>query len=132
MAAMTLSRREALAMSGAGLAGIGIGGAFAVPAAALSPDVRKPGFPTVRGYGPLRKAGEELALPRGFSYTTFGKVGEPMSDGLPTPGAHDGMGVFREGAHRLRIIRNHEIDLDIPKVKQKSLSKTRPYDRAAP
>lgn len=119
-------------MSGAGLASIGIGGAFAVPAAALSPDVQKPGFPTVRGYGPLRKAGEELALPRGFSYTTFGKVGEPMSDGLPTPGAHDGMGVFREGAHRLRIIRNHEIDLDIPKVKQKSLSKTRPYDRAAP
>src|SRR6478736_4028992 len=129
---MTLSRREVLAMSGAGLASIGIGGAFAVPAAALSPDARRPGFPTVRGYGPLKKAGRELALPDGFSYTTFGRVGATMSDGRDTPGAHDGMGLFKEGQHRLRIIRNHELDLDIPGVKQRSLAKTHAYDRAAP
>jgi secreted PhoX family phosphatase len=129
---MTLSRRDILAMSGAGLAGIGIGGAFTVPAAALSPHALRPGFPTVPGYGRLAKAGRELALPPGFSYTTFGRVGTPMSDGLPTPGAHDGMALFREGADRLRLIRNHEVDLDIPGVKRQALSPVRAYDRAAP
>lgn len=129
---MTLSRRDILAMSGAGLASIGVGGAFTVPAAAVSPDALKPGFPTVRGWGPLRRAGRELALPKGFSYTAFGRVGTAMSDGLPTPGAHDGMALFRAGEHRLRLLRNHEIDLDIPGVRQQALTKERAYDRAAP
>jgi secreted PhoX family phosphatase len=118
-------------MSG-GIAGVGITGAFVVPAAAVGAKPTGPGSPAVDGYGPLAKAGPELALPKGFSYTTFGRVGSTMSDGLPTPGAHDGIGMFRAGDHRVRLIRNHEIDLDIPGTKQRSISPVRPYDRAAP
>ena len=55
-----------------------------------------------------------------------------MSDGLPTPGCHDGQAVFAAGRGRARLIRNHELDLDIPGVGQRSLSKTMAYDRAAP
>ena len=127
---MTLSRRDVLAMSGVGLAGLGLGGAFTVPAGAVRPSAG-PGS-SARGLGPLRKAGRELALPPGFSYTAFGRVGAPMSDGLPTPGAHDGMALFEEGPHRLRLIRNHEIDLDIPGTRQRSLAPERAYDRSAP
>jgi hypothetical protein len=72
-------------MSG-GLATAGVAGAFVVPADAVASP--RPGSPSVDGYGPLSKAGKQLALPRGFSYTTFGEVGTPISDGHPTPGCH--------------------------------------------
>ncbi|HEY6402987.1 MAG TPA: alkaline phosphatase PhoX [Blastocatellia bacterium] len=35
-----------------------------------------------------------LALPAGFKYNAFGKTGEIMTDGRPTPAAHDGMAAF--------------------------------------
>ncbi|WP_261571272.1 PhoX family protein [Frankia gtarii] len=37
------------------------------------------------GFGSLRPVGPELALPPGFRYTSFGRAGTPMSDGLPNP-----------------------------------------------
>lgn len=55
-----------------------------------------------------------------------------MSDGLPTPQAHDGQAVFAAGSGRVRLIRNHELDLDIPGVTQKALGPKNAYDRAAP
>lgn len=64
-------------------------------------------------YGPLaptadRTTGETLiALPEGFSYVTFGRTGEVMSDGIPTPSNHDGMAAFGTSRH-VRIVRNHE------------------------
>ncbi len=66
------------------------------------------------GYGPLIPAGPELALPEGFSYTVLGAEGQLMSDGLPTPRAHDGMGLFEigqdEAGHDLvRLVRNQEV-----------------------
>lgn len=69
------------------------------------------------GYGELtrKKARNEptgpdyLALPEGFSYVVFGKIGEPMSDGTPTPRSHDGMGAFALSRDRVRLIRNHEL-----------------------
>ncbi|MEU8247172.1 alkaline phosphatase PhoX [Nonomuraea sp. NPDC048916] len=68
------------------------------------------------GYGPLRRTrsrntGEELlALPAGFSYVVLGQTGTPMSDGVATPIAHDGMAAF-PGTRRgtVRLIRNHEV-----------------------
>ncbi len=60
-------------------------------------------------YGPLREAGPELALPEGFRYRRFGITGSAMSDGLPTPGAHDGMAAFRLPNGNVRLIRNHEL-----------------------
>jgi uncharacterized protein len=71
-----------------------------------------------RGYGPLRRKADQhgrfiLALPRGFSYVTFGDIGSPMSDGTPTPLALDGMAAFRGPRRTVRLIRNHE-DRNVP------------------
>lgn len=66
------------------------------------------------GYGPLRSKRDAntglnlLALPDGFSYRSFGWAGEPMSDGTPTPGLHDGMGVVRRRGTEILLVRNHE------------------------
>jgi uncharacterized protein len=67
------------------------------------------------GYGPLEPTPDQkdavvrMALPLGFSYVTFGIEGTTMSDGNPTPKAHDGMAVFRLPNGNIRLIRNHEI-----------------------
>ena len=60
------------------------------------------------GYGPLVATGPELHLPRDFSYVAFGRTGEIMSDGIPTPGAHDGMASFPGPNGTVRLVRNHE------------------------
>ena len=62
-----------------------------------------------RGYGPLLEPDGDspVALPAGFEARAFGRVGDPLSDGFPTPIAHDGMAVFEVG-DRLRLVRNHE------------------------
>jgi secreted PhoX family phosphatase len=75
-------------------------------------------------YGPLQLA-EDLEtslpllwLPAGFSYRSFSWTGDPMSDGAPTPGAHDGMGVIaqaRRGSEtEITLVRNHELALAHP------------------
>lgn len=66
------------------------------------------------GYGELvptvaKNTGETyLALPKGFEYNVFGKVGSQMADGRKTPPAHDGMATFSVRGE-LRLIRNHEV-----------------------
>lgn len=66
------------------------------------------------GFGELiptaaKNTGETyLALPKGFDYNVIGKVKSVMSDGRPTPAAHDGMWTFKV-KNELRIVRNHEI-----------------------
>ncbi|MCP9943867.1 PhoX family protein [Streptomyces somaliensis] len=65
------------------------------------------------GYGPLRPVRDQatglelLQLPRGFEYISYGWTNDPMDDGVPTPGAHDGMAAFRYG-DRVHLVRNHE------------------------
>jgi uncharacterized protein len=61
------------------------------------------------GYGPLQPAGPELALPADFTYRKFGVSRSRMSDGRPTPTAHDGMAAFALPNGNIRLIRNHEI-----------------------
>lgn len=66
------------------------------------------------GYGPLRRTADQngaeiLALPEGFTYVTFSKIGDPMSDGTPVPVAHDGMAAFRGRRGATLLIRNHEV-----------------------
>ena len=87
-------------------------------------------------YGPLfptasKNTGETyLALPKGFSYTLFGKTGTPMSDGNPTPRAHDARAAF-SGNGVIRLVRNHEINAGKgePDV---TISRSAPaYDRLA-
>ncbi len=66
------------------------------------------------GFGPLmptaaKNTGETmLSLPKGFEYNVLGRVKEIMSDGRPTPAAHDGMWTFKV-KNELRIVRNHEV-----------------------
>ena len=66
-------------------------------------------------YGPLSpktacNTGETLLeLPPGFQYTAMGKTGAMMSDGNPTPRAHDGMAAYSDD-RGVRLIRNHEIN----------------------
>lgn len=66
------------------------------------------------GYGALAPTADQdgrevLALPSGFRYVTFGRTGEAMSDGFPTPRNHDGMTCFAAPDGTLRLIRNHEL-----------------------
>jgi secreted PhoX family phosphatase len=49
------------------------------------------------GYGPLDNDQGVVLLPRGFQVRSFGAIGDPMSDGHPTPLAPDGMGAFDAG-----------------------------------
>ncbi len=49
-----------------------------------------------------------LALAPGFSYRVLSRTGDPMSDGLLTPGGPDGTGAFRGPNGRLILVRNHE------------------------
>lgn len=50
-----------------------------------------------------------LDLQEGFSYTVVSRRGEPMSDGLVVPGAHDGMAAFDGEDGRVILICNHEL-----------------------
>ena len=95
------------------LRGTGTGAALALSALMIAPAyVQSPlgrGAPAAGGYGPLEPApGGELLLPAGFGYVAFGRTGEIMSDGRPTPGSHDGMAAFDAGDGRVRLVRNHE------------------------
>lgn len=66
------------------------------------------------GYGPLARVADQdgvevLALPDGFEYVTFSRIGETMSDGTPVPFALDGMAAFRARRGDTLLIRNHEV-----------------------
>ena len=50
-----------------------------------------------------------IDLPQNFAYTVVSRHGEPMSDGLVVPGAHDGMAAFDGENGRIILVRNHEV-----------------------
>jgi secreted PhoX family phosphatase len=110
-----LDRREFLKYS-ADVAGRAVAGFAALNATMLYPSgrLRRKHRPIAGqgdgGYGKLRKAGPELALPEGFSYHVFGVEGLFMSDGYPTPGRHDGMCAFPLPNGNIRLLRNHEVE----------------------
>ncbi|MGH7720064.1 MAG: alkaline phosphatase PhoX [Gemmatimonadaceae bacterium] len=81
------------------------------------------------GYGPLVSAGPDLDLPAGFTYVALGVAGSRMSDGLPTPLAHDGMSAFTLPNGNVRLIRNHEVRFASPDWMSRNVSKA--YDRKA-
>ena len=82
------------------------------------------------GYGPLKRAGPELALPDGFDYSVLSGPRKPMSDGSPTPGAFDGMAAFVLPNGNVRLIRNHE-NRDGPDTAKAKGDASKAYDRKA-
>ncbi len=108
-----MDRRRFLRVGGGGLAvvfaalsGCGIGSgddpSAAVPGLVTDPDRG--------GYGPLSRAGDELALPPGFEYRVLSVEGAMMTDGFAVPGRHDGMAAFAGAEGAIRLVRNHELD----------------------
>ncbi|GAA2119805.1 PhoX family protein [Actinomadura alba] len=132
---MRFDRRSFLLSSGVLATGVVAAGsldALAARPAGAAPRSKPHSSPD---YGPLRPVRDQatglelILLPEGFEYISYGWTGDRMSDGRPTPGAHDGMGAFRPGKfagdpgkrpggdpgvdHKVWIVRNHEInDLD--------------------
>ncbi|MEM9530704.1 MAG: alkaline phosphatase PhoX [Pseudomonadota bacterium] len=50
-----------------------------------------------------------IELPGGFRYRTFGWRGDPLEQGMSTPGRHDGMAVVSAQDNQLTLVRNHEM-----------------------
>lgn len=70
-------------------------------------------LPVSRAYGPLVKDPMGvLDLPDGFRYQVLSRVGRTMSDGLVTPGLHDGMAAFPVARGRIALVCNHETNPD--------------------
>lgn len=88
------------------------------------------------GFGELvatraKNTGETyLALPKGFEYNVFGKIGSKMSDGQTTPPAHDGMAAFQFG-REIRLVRNHEVSGGRLPKEGIAIGKNNHYDETA-
>ena len=129
--ASLFSRRHFLATGVRGATALAFSRLMARAALAISAN---PDDPVSGSYGPLFPARTEntgetlLALPKGFRYTVIGRTGSPMSDGTPTPRAHDGMAAFKVGKE-LRLVRNHEISHTVPN--RASALTGQCYDRTA-
>ncbi len=114
----TLDRRRFLGGAAAAAGGLALAG----PLAALSARAAHAEPTTTGGYGPVspkpdqRDGVARLALPDGFAYASFGLVGSTMSDGRPTPSAHDGMAAFQlpQDNGKIRLVRNHEVRVPGP------------------
>jgi uncharacterized protein len=112
-AAYKMDRRGFLrgAAGAAGVAAFGGFGALAARTADAAPSKQ----PFSVDYGPLQPVRDQatghelLMLPRGFEYISYSWRGDAMSNGNPTPAAHDGMAAFRQD-DRIAIVRNHEVN----------------------
>jgi secreted PhoX family phosphatase len=98
----------ALATLGGPLHGLFARGALAAGSTGVAPD--NGGYGPI---GPVRDATDgvvRLHLPEGFEYRSITPTGTLMSDGVITPGRHDGMAAFSAGPSRYRLVRNHEVN----------------------
>lgn len=120
----TLDHSRRLALKGGSAA---IAAAFTGPIAAMATRVAEASQCAAAGasslldspYGPTAPVNDLttglplIELPAGFTYKSYGWRGDLMSDGLVTPGAHDGMGVVvsrRVGrSQEIILVRNHEL-----------------------
>lgn len=104
----SLSRRQFFARSAVAAGTASLGGGLFDALVARSAFAGEPQGHSGVGYGPLRPAGEDLALPAGFQYRVIANEGDPMDDGFPTPKAMDGMATFAAPNGNILLIRNHE------------------------
>jgi len=78
--------------------------------AASSPALSIPCRASDEMFGPLRADPQEIFdLPNGFHYKVVSRAGDPMSDGLRVPFAHDGMAAFDGDNGRVILVCNHEL-----------------------
>lgn len=112
---MDITRRhfvQRAAAFSAGFAGLSLfnGGS----GTAMARSLVDPGSGGTVGYGPLVPDPKGMFdLPEGFTYEVISRFGAEMSDGLLTPGLHDGMAAFPglgERAGKTILICNHEIE----------------------
>jgi secreted PhoX family phosphatase len=109
-----LDRRQFLTRSALAAGAMTVGAPFDA-LLARGPQQPRRGRGPSPDYGPLQPAIDEttglplLLLPADFRYVSFGWTGELMSDGIATPGVHDGMAAFPGGRGRVHLIRNHEV-----------------------
>ena len=92
-------------------------------------------------YGPLVPALDEttglplLHLPEGFRYLSFGWTRDPMANGAPTPGVHDGMAAYEGPNGIIRLVRNHEVGRGTPSARpattRRAAAARRPSDSTA-
>ena len=96
----------------AAVAALGPLEALSARTAGAAPMAKLPSSPD---YGPLYPVKDQttglelLRLPKGFEYISYGWTGDLMSDGIRTPGAHDGMAAFRRNDGKVALVRNHEL-----------------------
>lgn len=111
---MRLSRRSllrnssAVALGFAGLRALTLGGAASAVDATAAADSDR------RGEG--RDAERLFDVPEGFSVHLVSRFGQPMEDGLRTPGLADGMAAFPGPEGKTILVRNHEIAADTKKA----------------
>ncbi|MBA3316727.1 MAG: DUF839 domain-containing protein [Gemmatimonadales bacterium] len=124
--------RSSATVAGAALLAPSLSGLVVRSRGILPPEAPGPTFQRaglgLGGYGPLRRAGPELALPEGFSYQVLSFSGKPMSDGNPTPCAFDGMAAFALSNGHVRLVRNHE-NRDVPGTAAVKGDPSTAYDR---
>ncbi len=104
---MSVTRRQALARSGAGIAGIAFTGALSELFVGTATAQSTLGH---SGYGPLIPDPNGLLdLPKGFRYRVLSREGDPLRSGEGTvPSNHDGMSAFPGRHGRVHLVRNHE------------------------
>lgn len=104
----SLSRRQFFARSAVAAGATTVGGGLFDALVARAAFAGEPHGRAGGGYGPLRPAGDDLALPAGFHYRVISNEGDPMDDGFPTPKAMDGMAAFPAPNGNILLVRNHE------------------------
>lgn len=84
-----------------------------VAAAAATPSILQ--ACATRGTAPGLVADPQgvLDLAPGLEHRVVSRFGDPMSDGLRVPGAHDGMAAFAAPDGRIRLVCNHELGPDL-------------------
>lgn len=110
------NRRKFLAQASSGLTAACIGSAFS----GLTGRIAHADTLEAKLYGELSEVLDEstgqplIKLPEGFRYASYGWTNQPMSNGKPTPGAHDGMAVIAEDDTTITLCRNHEVGSPSP------------------
>lgn len=120
----TLDRRSFLGRSALVAGGVVLGAGSAAGLAARAANAGTGPQLARRGHGsygalaprPAENDGVTyIELPEGFRYTAFGQTGTPMTDGKPTPPAHDGMAAY-SAPDGIRLVRNHEARTQGPAI----------------